>query len=244
MVKFLDSVEREREILNLVINSYITESKPISSSYLCDRYDLPCSSATVRNIMVALEKKGFLSHIHTSSGRVPTKAAFKYYAQRFKDADNVEDFPVSFDFFHETDIDSEEIINQMINMLAEVSGYTSLVAVSGRGEKVFLSGRRFILEQPEFEDIKQLRNLFYALEVKMSHFQELLFKYLDEDVSIIIGEDIGFEEISECALVVSGLKEISCAFALLGPIRMDYARAVGCLSSIKHQLKDIMGELL
>jgi heat-inducible transcriptional repressor len=133
-----------------------------------------------------------------------------------------------------------------------MSGYASLVAVSesldeaGGDEKVFFRGARFILEQPEFEDISRLKNLFYTLEVKMTKLQVLLFHCLDEKVKILIGDDIGFEEISDCSLVVSGSRErkISFALALLGPMRMDYIKASTCLYSIKNQLKKFIGSWL
>jgi transcriptional regulator of heat shock response len=239
MVKFVDSREREVEILDLVVKSYINESKPISSSYLCEKYNLAYSSATVRNVMEVLEKKGFLSHIHTSSGRIPTQEGFKYYVEHLKEFDFIKNYPVTLDFYAHEISDIEEGINYTLEVLAEVSGYTSLIALSGKDERFFFRGARFILEQPEFEDIHQLRNVFYALEVKISQLQDLLFHYLDENVKILIGDEIGFEEISGCSLMVSGSrqKELSFALALLGPMRMNYVKAASCLYSIKNGLK-------
>ena len=79
MVRYLDHQKRQDEILELVIKSYIEEGRPVSSEYLRERFKLPFSSATLRNIMSELEDLGYLSHLHTSSGRVPTQSGFRYY---------------------------------------------------------------------------------------------------------------------------------------------------------------------
>ncbi|UCD15195.1 MAG: hypothetical protein JSV34_05615 [Candidatus Omnitrophota bacterium] len=246
MVRFLDNIEREKAIFDLVIESYVEESKPISSSYLCGKYNLPCSTATVRNVMVSLEKKGYLSHIHTSSGRVPTKEGFKYYVHRLKQEDFIKDYSVDIDLYLQRIYDESQPVNYILNILAEMSGYTSLLAISGRDDKLFFKGTRFILEQPEFEDIGMLKDLFCVFETKIDEFQQVLFRYLDDGVSILIGDDIGVEEISECALVVSGLRKepVMCALGLLGPVRMNYVKAASCLNAISSQFKEVMGALV
>jgi transcriptional regulator of heat shock response len=195
--------------------------------------------------MEALEEKGFLSHLHTSSGRVPTKKGFKCYVERLNEADLVSDYATEANFSEMVERDGQGIVGAL-DILAQSSGYASFLAVSGKGNQLFFSGTRFILEQPEFEDISRLKNVFYALEVKMQKLQELLLNYFDERLKILIGDDIGFEEISDCSLVVCGSGEDKILFtlALLGPMRMDYIKAVTCLCSVKGQLKDIIGASL
>ena len=232
MVKFIGCKDREEEILDFVIESYIKESQPISSTYLCRRYHLPYSSATVRNVMEALEKKGWLSHVHISSGRVPTKNGFKHYVEHLKEEDFIkQEFVVDLYPCSVSRIDNA--ISYILDVLAQTSGYISLVAISGEDEGVFFRGTRFMLQQPEFEDITRLRNLFYTLEVKLNEFQHLLFDCIGEKIKILIGDEIGFKEIADCSLVVSGTREkdLSLAFALLGPMRMDYVKAASCLYS-------------
>ncbi|MDP2922820.1 MAG: hypothetical protein Q8O30_03755 [Candidatus Omnitrophota bacterium] len=244
MVKAVDTREREKEILNLVVETYIKESKPISSTHLCERCNLPYSSATVRNTMESLEKKGLLSHIHTSSGRVPTREGFKEYVGNLKEEEMVNQYPVSLDFYDSASHGIEWVANHALDILAQSSGYTSFMAISGRDEKLFFRGARFILEQPEFEDIHRVKNLFYTLEVKLYQLQELMFHCFNENVKILIGDEIGFDEIAECSLVVSGAheKNLSFALALLGPMRMDYIKAASCLCSTKNQLREVITE--
>jgi len=238
--------EREKEILGLIIESHIKESRPIGSVYLCQRYNLKNSPATVRNIMVSLEKQGLLSHTYTSSGRVPTKEGFKYYVEFLKEEDALEDYPVSLDFYSLPDFNIDEVINHSLDVLTQLSGYTSLMAISGRDEKLFFRGVRFMLEQPEFENIDRLKHIFYTLEVKIDELQSLLFNCISEKIQIFVGDDIGVDEFSDCSLVVSGLREKQLAFAiaLLGPMRMNYAKASACLSSVRNQLEEVVEEFI
>ncbi len=71
--------DREKAILHAVIESYIETAEPAGSRRLVRAYDLGISAATVRNTMADLEAKGFLSHPHTSAGRVPTDLAYRHY---------------------------------------------------------------------------------------------------------------------------------------------------------------------
>jgi heat-inducible transcriptional repressor len=72
---------RSDSILRAVIDEYVTSATPVSSGSLVDHYHLGVSSATVRNILSDLEALGLLTHPHTSAGRVPTDAGYRYYVQ-------------------------------------------------------------------------------------------------------------------------------------------------------------------
>ncbi|MFH1768423.1 MAG: hypothetical protein ABH858_04610 [Candidatus Omnitrophota bacterium] len=247
-MRCLDVRKREDEILDLLVDSYIKKSHPISSSSLCQEYNLPYSSATIRNVLESLEKKGFLSHPHTSSGRVPTKDGFKHYVESLsKDKESLLKETLIEDLF---DIDSigdfQDILDRVLTGLSNISGYISLIGIWGEREGFFFKGARYILDQPEFEDIIKLRNLFYALEVKIDELQDLLFQCIDEELKIFIGDDIGFEEISDCSLLMSGFKEkdFSLTLALLGPMRMNYTKACESLYSIKCGLENTVKRLL
>ena len=69
--------ERERQVLEAVIHSYVATAEPAGSRTLSRRYELGISPATIRNTMSDLEEKGFLYHPHTSAGRVPTDRAYR-----------------------------------------------------------------------------------------------------------------------------------------------------------------------
>jgi len=71
--------ERERTILRAVVEAYIETAEAAGSRRIVRRYGLDISAATVRNTMADLESKGFLTHPHTSAGRMPTDLAYRYY---------------------------------------------------------------------------------------------------------------------------------------------------------------------
>jgi len=73
---------RQETILSYMVEAYIKNAEPVGSKRLCDDYGLDCSSATVRAELLDLEKKGFLIQPHTSAGRIPTKKAYKYFADK------------------------------------------------------------------------------------------------------------------------------------------------------------------
>ena len=71
--------DRERQVLDAVIRTYVETAEPAGSRTVARRFSLGVSAATVRNTMADLEEKGFLYHPHTSAGRVPTDRAYRYY---------------------------------------------------------------------------------------------------------------------------------------------------------------------
>jgi heat-inducible transcriptional repressor len=71
--------ERERRVLEAVIQTYIETAEPAGSQTIARRYPLGLSPASIRSIMGELEAKGFLYHTHSSSGRIPTDHAYRVY---------------------------------------------------------------------------------------------------------------------------------------------------------------------
>ena len=75
MVRTIDKEARSRTILSSVIESFIQTPAAVSSEDICRQFDY--SSATIRNIMFELEELGYLTHMHTSGGRVPTDKGYR-----------------------------------------------------------------------------------------------------------------------------------------------------------------------
>jgi heat-inducible transcriptional repressor len=71
---------RQRDILRLVVEEYVSTGQPVGSKALVERTGLHFSSSTVRNELAELEHTGLLAHPHTSAGRVPTKSGYRFYA--------------------------------------------------------------------------------------------------------------------------------------------------------------------
>ncbi|MCD7722623.1 MAG: heat-inducible transcriptional repressor HrcA [Clostridiales bacterium] len=71
--------DRRAAILGLIIESYIKDGVPIGSKTLCSLLPYSISSATIRNEMARLSELGLLEQMHTSGGRIPSKASYRYY---------------------------------------------------------------------------------------------------------------------------------------------------------------------
>ncbi len=71
--------EREKLILNSVVESYVDTAAPVGSRFLAKRYNLGISPATIRNTMNDLEELGYLRQPHVSAGRVPTDSGYRFY---------------------------------------------------------------------------------------------------------------------------------------------------------------------
>src|ERR687896_360171 len=74
-----DLDERKGSILRALISHYVRSGEPVGSKTLVEKYRLGVSPATVRNEMAALEEAGFIYQPHTSAGRIPTDAGYRYF---------------------------------------------------------------------------------------------------------------------------------------------------------------------
>jgi heat-inducible transcriptional repressor len=72
---------RNRQILADIVRTYIETGEPVSSRAISKRFEELLSTATIRNVMADLEDGGLLYQPHTSAGRVPTAAAYRFFAQ-------------------------------------------------------------------------------------------------------------------------------------------------------------------
>ena len=77
-----DLSARQRAILRSVVEAYVASRRPVGSRTLVERTGLDVSTSTVRSELAELERRGLLTHPHTSAGRVPTERGYRYYADR------------------------------------------------------------------------------------------------------------------------------------------------------------------
>lgn len=73
--------ERRRKLLQIIIDEYVSTAQPVGSNALVEKYGLGVSSATIRSEMAQLEEEGYIAQPHTSAGRVPTDAGYRYYVE-------------------------------------------------------------------------------------------------------------------------------------------------------------------
>jgi heat-inducible transcriptional repressor len=71
---------RQQRILRIVVDSHLESGRPVGSKAVATRPEVPWSPSTVRGELAALERAGYLTHPHTSAGRVPTDSGYRFYA--------------------------------------------------------------------------------------------------------------------------------------------------------------------
>ncbi|MBN2008647.1 heat-inducible transcription repressor HrcA [candidate division KSB1 bacterium] len=71
--------QRENIILQSIVQTFIAKASPVGSRYISKEFQYGLSSATIRNVMMDLEDKGYITQPHTSAGRVPTTIGYRYY---------------------------------------------------------------------------------------------------------------------------------------------------------------------
>ena len=121
--------KRQSEILRIIVENYVETAEPVSSKSICDILDV--SSATVRNEMVVLEKEGYIDKTHTSSGRVPLEAGYKFYVQYLMNEANETEFESkSYELvdkvFANAIVEREDAIKKACSLLADITNYTSV----------------------------------------------------------------------------------------------------------------------
>jgi heat-inducible transcriptional repressor len=77
-------IERDQDILRAIIEVYVSDGVPVSSGRVREAGCLPISTASIRNRMVVLEREGYLSKAHVSSGRVPTDDGYRFYVDHLQ----------------------------------------------------------------------------------------------------------------------------------------------------------------
>ncbi|MCK5917507.1 MAG: heat-inducible transcription repressor HrcA [Cocleimonas sp.] len=80
-----DLNDRAKHLLKVLVEGYIEDGQPVASTTLARRSGLQLSSATIRNVMSSLEKKGYIHAPHTSAGRVPTSRGYRLFVDTMVD---------------------------------------------------------------------------------------------------------------------------------------------------------------
>jgi heat-inducible transcriptional repressor len=94
----------------------------VGSETVAERSELGVSSATIRNELSALEELGFLSHPHTSAGRIPTDAGYRKYVDALPPGGRMRDAQrrAIAGFFAETMLDLEDVLKGTTQLLSRV----------------------------------------------------------------------------------------------------------------------------
>jgi len=145
--------DRKLEVLRAIVEDFVSTSEPVGSRALAERHALGVSPATVRNDMAALEDEGFITHPHTSAGRIPTDKGYRLFVDRLsqvKPLSGAEKRAIQ--SFLEGAVDLDDVVRRSVRLLAQltrqvaVMQYPSLSRSSVRHlEIVHLAPSRLLL---------------------------------------------------------------------------------------------------
>jgi len=235
---------RKDRVLGIVVDQYILTISPVSSAYIVKTHQLDLSSATIRNTLAELEYEGFLTHPHTSAGRVPTQKGYRYYVDHLmNEIQLLEDEKRNIKAEYEIEkLELDSLLDKTSQILSNVTHYTSIVSIDGVGNKIYCSGTSYVVGYPEYSNIEEIRQILLALEEK-ERLLEIINRGLDERVSILIGRELEEARINSCSLVVSCYRSNKGAtgkIAILGPTYMDYKKVVSALEYCTDLMEEVI----
>jgi len=225
-MNFMNS--RRAKILNLVIESYIEHAEPVGSKFLVAHTNLDLSEATVRNELRALEEEGFLTHPHTSAGRIPTEKGYKHYIQNLnlaKSRISKNDSRALTSSMDKTG-DQESALKNMAKTMVNLSDETVIVAFSP--ENIYYTGLANLFHKPEFDELglaADISEVFDRCEECVDDF----FDKVSDEPKYFIGNEHPFGEMLSVLSAKFGDEGL---IALVGPKRMDYKYNFGLIKKL------------
>lgn len=220
--------DRQKEILDRIVEEYIRLARPISSQLLEEEYDFGLSPATIRSEMLFLSEQGFLEKPYLSSGRIPTDSGYRFFVDEILEEDqgNLE-FPLWQSPF--------ELTRSL------TSRTFSLAALYVPEERMFLKeGWEYMLGEPEFGSQEILRNFARFLQDFEQYATEVPLGF---DMQIFIGRENPFSKVDDFSIMIAecDVGQGKGIAALAGPKRMGYKKNIKILKQVwnrKNQTKN------
>ncbi len=235
---------RQTKILRAIIEEYCQTAEPVGSDTLDKKYQIGFSPATIRNEMSRLGEKGYLAQSHTSSGRIPTPTAIKFYVRdllKEKELSVTDEVKVKQRVWDARG-EIERLMREATQVLANQTHMLS-VAATDQG-RAYSAGFANILDMPEFFDIDVTRNVLSMLD----HVEQLMDLFGrdagDEQLHILVGDDFGVRQLTPISMVYTrfALGNTHGAMGVIGPSRMDYSFIQPTLRYMKNLLDQIGSE--
>lgn len=230
---------RQEILLDYIIKDYTKTAKPISSGQMVGQNGIDLSPATIRNEMVALEEAGMLLQKHTSGGRIPTEAAWRWFVQRMqpevsvgkRERDHLEAVAKQ---RHESE---QELLRKMAKAIAEMIDEAVIVAFDRTD--TYYTGLSNLFAQPEFADI----NVLQGLSKVVDHLDEVMatvFTRVGNDVHVMVGKENPFS--ATCGTVLGRYsipRRSHGVIGFLGPLRQDYGEHMALMRYTQSLLQTV-----
>ncbi len=230
--------QRQASILTAVIHEYVATAEPVGSQTIVSRYAFAVSPATVRNEMMALENAGYLVSPHTSAGRIPTEAGYRYYIKNFleqRELPKAETREVQsvFDDMH----GQADRLRRAAKVVAQHSSESVFMTLGD--SDVFYTGLTNLFRQPEFREQLPLAEISGVFD-RLDDIIAAVYEELPDDVAVLVGSENPFG--STCAVIVSRFRTQSSEglFGILGPTRMDYDANVARVKLVHEYIDNLL----
>lgn len=242
---------RQQSILNRIIETYIETAQPVGSRSLTEIYTeiyrASYSPATVRAEMGQLEEKGYLTHPHTSAGRIPTDRGYRYYVDHALKEEKLNEEELRKAARELSSVvkalsDFAELASQILSQLTQELSLVVVREDESENARLFVRGSNRILEKPEFQDVRKAQPVFRTLEEK-SRVAEWLSRRNASELSITIGQENDQESFQDCTVISTHYRLRGRNFgtlAVLGPRRMPYGKTVSAVQAMGKIIKSIL----
>ncbi|NLC16891.1 MAG: heat-inducible transcription repressor HrcA [Clostridiales bacterium] len=221
---------RKAKILKSIIEDYINQAEPISSADIQVRHMPEISSATIRNELAALEEMGYLYQPHTSSGRIPTKEAYKLYVEKLMPRKKLTKTELNLikSHFNQQMLQLKDVLKKTAKVISEVTNYTSLAFVNDISEAV-IENIKIVKLQAKTALVVVVTNLGVLKDAIVNLEEEMDDNYFDA-VSKLSLQVFGGKKIAQVMkpnkIINSALKGYQKIFdAIIDIIKKYYERA-------------------
>ena len=242
----MEITERQRQILCHIIEEYAETALPVGSVTMAKLFDV--SPATIRAEMARLEALGLVAQPHTSAGRIPTDAGYRFYVNNLDNSDvdmnKSEGEKRSFERgAHAIEVrvssqsQADAAIRRAVDSLVELTGNLGLATIGGQ---LYLSGISQLFTQPEFVDTRKVQAVAKLLDNLEPWLREAA---PGEALNIFIGQENPIGRNSEVSLIISKFRSPfsdRSYIGVLGPTRQNYSRVMSLVKYAGNMLEEIL----
>ena len=241
----MEITQRQKEILCQIIEEYAETASPVGSVTLAKLFGV--SPATIRTEMARLEAFGLIAQPHTSAGRVPTDAGYRFYVNNLDGVNNIgrdeaerrslERGAHALEVRVSSQSRADTAIRGAVDALVELTGNLGLATIGGQ---LYLAGISRLFTQPEFGDTRRVQAVAKLLDNLEPWLREAA---PGEALNIFIGHENPIGKNSEVSLIISKFRSPfsdRSYIGVLGPTRQNYSRVMSLVKYAGNMLEEIL----
>lgn len=219
--------KRQEQLLKLVIDEYIRSAEPIGSAQIEHMGVLDVSAATIRNELRDLEETGYLTHPHTSAGRIPTEKGYEYYLTHLVESGRVHKIHQEEIARLEASFEGDQKMKELAKYIAEIGSGAVLVAFDAH--RIYYTGISYLFAAPEFHNVAHTIKVSSLFDHCEQHMQEFFDGLESGQIRVFVGQKNPMGSV--CSTVAFRFGD--SVFALVGPMRMNYAKNISLIEFLK-----------